>query len=54
MKKLSMNALNGFFAKIAEKQELYLPIEKAGVVNFYPWAEGERVRLDALKTVKSA
>ena len=53
MKKLSMNALNGFFAKIAEKQELYLPIEKAGVVNFYPWTEGETVRLDALKTVTS-
>ena len=54
MKKLSMNALNTLFAKIAETQKLYLPIEKAGQVDFFEWNENEKVRLDALKTVKSA
>ena len=54
MKKLSMNSLNDLFAKIAEEQKLYLPIEKAGQVDFYEWNENEKVRLDVLKTVKSA
>lgn len=54
MKKLSMNAMNTLFAKIAETQKLYLPIEKAGQVDFFEWNENEKVRLDALKTVKSA
>ena len=54
MKKLSMNALNALFAKIAETQKLYLPIEKAGQVDFFEWNENEKVRLDVLKTVKSA
>ena len=54
MKKLSMNALNTLFAKIAETQKLYLPIEKAGQVDFFEWNENEKVRLDVLKTVKSA
>ena len=54
MKKLSMNALNALFAKIAETKKLYLPIEKAGMVDFYEWNENEKVRLDVLKTVKSA
>ena len=54
MKKLSMNALSTLFAKIAETQKLYLPIEKAGQVDFFEWNENEKVRLDVLKTVKSA
>ena len=54
MKKLSMNALNTLFAKIAETQKLYLPIEKAGQVDFFEWNENEKVRLDVLKTVNSA
>ena len=54
MKKLSMNALNTLFAKIAETQKLYLPIEKVGQVDFFEWNENEKVRLDVLKTVKSA
>ncbi|MDO4370410.1 MAG: 4Fe-4S dicluster domain-containing protein [Clostridia bacterium] len=54
MKKLSMNALNTLFAKIAETQKLYLPIEKAGQVDFFEWNENEKVCLDVLKTVKSA
>ena len=54
MKKVAMASLNALFAKIAADKKLYLPIEKAGKVDFYEWSEGETVRLDALKTVKSA
>ena len=54
MKKIAMASLNALFAKIAADKKLYLPIEKAGKVDFYEWNEGETVRLDALKTVKSA
>ena len=54
MKKIAMASLNALFAQIAADKKLYLPIEKAGKVDFYEWNEGETVRLDALKTVKSA
>ena len=54
MKKLSLNALNRFFGEIAEKQTLIAPIERAGQVDFGVWSESETVRLDVLKTVKSA
>ena len=54
MKKIAMASLNALFAQIAADKKLYLPIEKAGKVDFYEWSEGENVRLDALKTVKSA
>ena len=54
MKKIAMASLNALFAKIAADKKLYLPIEKAGKVDFHEWSEGENVRLDALKTVKSA
>ncbi len=54
MKKIAMASLNALFARIATDKKLYLPIEKAGKVDFYEWSEGENVRLDALKTVKSA
>ena len=54
MKKLSVNSLNALYQKIAETQKLYLPIEKAGQVDFFEWNENEKVRLDVLKTVKSA
>ena len=54
MKKIAMASLNALFERIAADKKLYLPIEKAGQVDFYEWNEGEKVRLDALKTVKSA
>ncbi len=54
MKKISLNALGALFAKIASTMKLYAPIEKAGQVDFYEWNESEKVRLDVLKTVKSA
>ncbi len=54
MKKIAMASLNALFERIAADKKLYLPIEKAGQVDFYEWNEGEKVRLDALKTVRSA
>ncbi|MCQ2437019.1 MAG: 4Fe-4S dicluster domain-containing protein [Clostridia bacterium] len=54
MKKLPISELNAFFARVAADQKLYLPVEQAGQVDFGCWTEDATVRLDALKTVKSA
>lgn len=54
MKKLALSALNAFFNEIAKRQTLIAPIERAGQVNFGTWTEDSTVRLDVLKTVKSA
>ena len=54
MKKIALSAINDLFGAIAKSQTLILPIEKAGQVDFGVWSEGEKVRLDELKTVKSA
>ena len=49
-----MAALNGWLAAMAEKQRVILPVEQAGQVNYGVWTDDARVRLDALRTVKSA
>ena len=54
MKKLNLSALNQFFASIAKEQTLIAPVENAGQVDFGVWNENQKVRLDVLKTVKSA
>ena len=54
MKKIALSAINDLFGAIAKSQTLILPIEKAGQVDFGVFGEGEKVRLDELKTVKSA
>ena len=54
MKKLALSALNDFFAEISDRQTLIAPVERAGQVDFGVWSVGENVRLDVLKTVKSA
>ena len=54
MKKLALSALNAFFNEIIKRQTLIVPIESAGQVNFGTWTEASTVRLDMLKTVKSA
>ncbi len=54
MKKLPLSALNRFFGEIAKEQTLIVPVEQAGQVDFGVWNENETVRLDVLKTVKSA
>lgn len=54
MKKIAMESLNSLFERISQSQKLYLPIEKAGQVDFYEWNPNEKLRLDVLKTVRSA
>ncbi len=53
MMKISLTRLDSLFELISQGKTLYLPIEKAGQVQFYQWSAGEKVRLDALHTVKS-
>ena len=54
MKKLALDQLDKFFGEIAKEQTLILPLEKAGEVDFGVYSNGACVRLDELKTVKSA
>ena len=54
MQKISCEKLDILYAVLAGLQPLYLPVEKAGEVDFYPYAEGEKVRLDVLHTLRSA
>lgn len=54
MLKLSLNRVSELFAKIAEAQSLYLPIEKVGQVDFGRWTEDAKVSMNHLNTAKSA
>ena len=54
MYKIAKENLSALFQKIAENQELYLPVEKAGQTNYAAWTPEVKVDLDTLKTVKSA
>ena len=53
MFKIAKERLNELYAKIAETQGLFIPIKKAGEVNYAVWGEGKEVSLETLKTVKS-
>ena len=53
MYKIKKENLSTLFQKIAENQELYLPVKVADQVNFGAWSEEAEVDLDTLKTVKS-
>ncbi len=53
MYKIAKDDLNSLFRLIASGQELYLPENIGGQVNFAPWSEEAEVDLDTLKTVKS-
>ena len=53
MLKIAKENLNALYAKIAETQGLFIPIKKAGEVNYAVWSEGKEVSLETLKTVKS-
>lgn len=53
MYKIKISELDRMWAAIAQISELYLPIEKAGAVNFAPWEQGACVDICTLKTVKS-
>ena len=53
MLKIKKTDLSALFAKIAESNELYLPVKTAGKTNFAAWTPAAEVDLDTLKTVKS-
>lgn len=53
MYKIAKEKLSELFALIAEKRELYLPVNVNGQANFAAWNEEAETALDTLKTVKS-
>ena len=53
MYKIAKENLSALFQLIAGNQELYLPVKKAGQVNFAAWTEESEVDLDTLKSTKS-
>ena len=53
MLKIAKSKLNDLYAKINESMGLYIPVKKAGEVNYAVWSEGKEVSLETLKTVKS-
>ncbi len=53
MLKIAKKNLNGLYSKIATEMGLFLPIKRAGEVNYAVWEEGKEVSLETLKTVKS-
>ena len=54
MFKIKREDLNLVFDKISENMDLFLPVKKAGEVNYGKYEKGVSVSLDTLKTVKSA
>ena len=53
MLKIAKERLNELYAKINESMGLFIPVKKAGEVNYAIWGEGKEVSLETLKTVKS-
>ncbi len=54
MKKLSLAKLPEFFKKLTADYTVIAPVENADKVDFGVWDEDSKLRLDVLKTVKSA
>ena len=53
MYQIAKKNLPALFQRIAEEQELYLPVKVSNQVNFAVWNKDAEVDLDTLKTVKS-
>ena len=53
MLKIAKERLNDVYAKINTQMGLFIPVKKAGEVNYAVWSEGADVSLGTLKTVKS-
>ena len=53
MLKITRDNLPTLFSKIAEENDLFLPVKSAGQTNFALWQETVSADLDTLKTVKS-
>lgn len=53
MYRILKSDLSGLYGRIAEKNDLFLPVKTAGKTNFALWNDQSQVDLDTLKTVKS-
>ena len=53
MLKIAKERLNEVYAKINATMALFIPVKKAGEVNYGVWQDGADVSLETLKTVKS-
>jgi len=53
MDKIKIENLAALFQRIADSQELYLPVRDAGQVNYANWTEEAEVDLNTLNSVKS-
>ena len=53
MFKIAKEKLNELLAKKNETAGNFIPVKKAGEVNYEVWREGKEVSLETLKTVKS-
>ena len=53
MLKISKENLNGLYRKLSAAMPLYMPLKKAGEVNYGLWTEGAESSVETLKTVKS-
>ena len=53
MLRIAKERLNDVYAKISESMGLFIPVKKAGEVNYEVFKEGKEVSLETLKTVKS-
>ena len=54
MLKIKASKVNELLSEMNKSYGVYAPVEKAGEVDFRKWDEGSELRLDVLKTVKSA
>ena len=53
MFKIAKEKLNALLSKLNESTGIFIPVKRAGEVNYETWKEGKEVSLETLKTVKS-
>ena len=53
MYQIAKNKLNELYRAISAKEDLFLPVQKAGQTNYGLWTEEAVADIDTLKTVKS-
>lgn len=53
MFKIAKEKLNALLSKLNESAGIFIPVKRAGEVNYETWKEGKEVSLETLKTVKS-
>ncbi|MBQ9781680.1 MAG: 4Fe-4S dicluster domain-containing protein [Clostridia bacterium] len=53
MKKIALTNIDSLYQQISSSQELYLPVVKAGSLNFAKYEQGCKVDINTLQTIKS-